>query len=53
MENGTTKPQSLEAKIKTNSLIICGDDFRCQDTESKIFNIVNDKIGSTTKSGDL
>ena len=51
MENGTTKPQSLEAKIKTTSLTICGDDFRSQDTESKICNIVYDKIGTTTKSG--
>ena len=51
MENGTTKPQSLEAKIKTTSRIIYGDDFKSQDTESKICNIVYDKIGTTTKSG--
>ena len=51
MENGTTKPQSLEAKIKTSSLILYGDDFRSQDTESKICNTVYDKIGTTTKSG--
>ena len=51
MENGTTKSQSLEAKIKTTSLTICGDDFRSQDTESKMCNIVYDKIGTTTKSG--
>ena len=50
-ENGTTKSQSLEAKIKTTSRIIYGDDFRSQDTESKICNIVYDKIGTTTKSG--
>ena len=40
MENGTTKAQSLEAKIKTTSLSIYGDDFRNQDTESKICNAV-------------
>ena len=51
MENGTTKSQSLEAKLKTTSLTICGDDFRSQDTESKMCNIVYDKIGTTTKSG--
>ena len=51
MENGTTKSQSLEAKIKTTSLTIYGDDFRSQDTESKICNAVFDKIGTTTKSG--
>ena len=51
MENGTTKSQSLEAKIKTTSLILYGDDFRSQDTESKICNAVYDKIGTTTKSG--
>ena len=51
MENGTTKSQSLEAKIKTTSLTIYGDDFRSEDTESKICNIVYDKIGTTTKSG--
>ena len=48
MKNGTTKPQSLEAKIKTTSLTICGDDFMSQDTESKICTIVYDKIGTTT-----
>ena len=51
MENGTTKSQSLEAKIKTTSLTIYGNDFRSQDTESKICNAVYDKIGTTTKSG--
>lgn len=51
MENGTTKSQSLEAKIKTTSLSIYGDDFRNQDTESKICNAVYDKIGTTTKTG--
>lgn len=51
MENGTTKSQSLEAKIKTTSLTMYGDDFRSQDTESKICNAVYDKIGTTTKSG--
>ena len=52
MENGTTKSQSLEAKIKTTSLILYGDDFRSQDTESKICNAVYDKIGTTTKTGN-
>ena len=28
MENGTTKPESLEAKIKTTALTVYGDDFR-------------------------
>ena len=42
MENGTTKSQSLEVKIKTTALIIYGDDFRSEDTESKICNIVYD-----------
>ena len=51
MENGTTKSQSLEAKIKTTSMTIYGDDFRNQDTESKICNAVFDKIGTTTKTG--
>ena len=51
MENGTTKSQSLEAKIKTTSMTIYGDDFRNQATESKICKAVFDKIGTTTKSG--
>ena len=51
MENGTTKSQSLEAKIKTTSMTIYRDDFRNQDTESKICNAVFDKIGTTTKTG--
>ena len=51
MENGNTKSQSLEAKVKTTSLIIYGDDFRHQDTESNICNALYDKIGTTTKSG--
>lgn len=51
MENGTTKSQSLEAKIKTTSLTIYGDDFRSEDTESQICNIVYDKIGTTGCSG--
>ena len=51
MENGTTRPEALEAKIKTTSLTIYGDDFRSETNESKLCNIVYDKIGTSTKSG--
>ena len=44
MENGTTSPASLEAKIKTTSLPFLGDDFRSLETESKICNIAYDNI---------
>ena len=44
MENGTTSSASLEAKIKTTSLPFLGDDFRSVETESKICNIVYDKV---------
>ena len=44
MENGTTSTASLEAKIKTTAFPFLGDDFRSLDTESKICNIVYDKV---------
>ena len=48
MENGTTSSASLEAKIKTTSLLFLREDFCSTETESKICNIVYDKVCSSS-----